>query len=125
MPTKVSTTENERCVEHFEKNVSITSDGKFVVKLPFKEDRSLVANNRNRVVSSLIKVENKLKELIKVAYTEFLKQYEDLGHMSLVHEPSEDTCYKFLIGRSFVLRALQPQFVSCLILHRRGRERNP
>ena len=86
-------TEEEECVKHFESNYSFADDGKFIVRLPVKSDRREIANTRKRVEKALVRVENKLSSNLKSAYSAFMKEYELLGHMSLVKNSSEPAYY--------------------------------
>ena len=83
-PCKVFSSEEKECVTHFENTFSYADDGKFVVKLPLKRDRNEIARTRNRAENSLLRVEKKLGPKLKCAYSDFMKEYLDLGHMSEV-----------------------------------------
>lgn len=89
LPNKVSknTEEENFCEEHFKSNVKINGNGHFVVKLPvFKEGN--LSNCKPAAISRLIAMENKFKKNPEfgISYKQFLKEYEELGHMCQVKE---------------------------------------
>ena len=85
--------EMDRCVQHFEATHQIASDGKFGVRLPFKVDKSLVANNRCIALKSLFRLERSLDSKLKIAYVNFIQEYISLGHASLAIEKEEPSYY--------------------------------
>ena len=82
------TSEEEKCLKHFENNYSFANDEKFVVKLPLKIDRSELVLTRNRAQAALSQVEKRLKEKSKKLYVDFMKESRNLGHMSVVRNDS-------------------------------------
>ncbi|XP_046811213.1 uncharacterized protein LOC124420875 [Lucilia cuprina] len=73
----------KQCEQHFEENFKTLTDGKFEVKLPFK-------NEQNKLGNSTIIAKRKLeknKEL-RLEYNEFLKKYLEMGHMELIKNNS-------------------------------------
>jgi hypothetical protein len=78
-----SITEHQECVEHFKKTYSIGEDGKFIVRLPFKREKSLVSKNKNSALSALRRAETKLEPKLKLVYNQFMEEYIQTGHMSL------------------------------------------
>lgn len=76
------TGEEQRCVEHFENNYAIAEDCKFMVKLPLKIDRSELAPTRKQAERALLRIEGKLLPELKSVYSQFMKEYSALGHMS-------------------------------------------
>ncbi|XP_065204092.1 uncharacterized protein LOC135834183 [Planococcus citri] len=89
IPVKIKNFEADQCVRHFENKYSFAEDGKFIVRLPFKIPRDSVENNRKRAMSALLRVEKNLNEENKSAYCEFMREYRELGHMSIAkYDPS-------------------------------------
>lgn len=77
----------EQFVEsHFEKTYSVNSDGRFVVKLPFYKSKSELGDSKPAAISRLFAMERKFKEKpdFEKQYKEFMREYEQLGHMQLV-----------------------------------------
>ncbi len=61
-PVSPLTSEHSSWVKRFSENLLIASYGKFMLKLPFKIDRAKIADNCNRALASLIKVQRSLSE---------------------------------------------------------------
>lgn len=91
--------EENYCENHFLDNVSQTSQGRYVVKLPFKEPLpATLGNSRNIALRRLKSVERRLSrdQMLKTQYTQFMQEYLRLGHMKRVDvPPTENTisCY--------------------------------
>lgn len=92
LPTKDNTfsVEEQSCETHFTNNTVRLSNGRFSVKMPFKaspEDSlgESYYNARGRFLN-LEKKLNKNLEL-KQKYSEFIHEYQDLGHLSEVERP--------------------------------------
>lgn len=81
-----------QCEEHFLATHSRQSDGRYVVRLPFKTgppiEIGLSRNKAVRVLNSLLRRFN-TNPTMKAEYGEFLYEYETLGHMRLA--PTTET----------------------------------
>ncbi|XP_036142150.1 uncharacterized protein LOC118645380 [Monomorium pharaonis] len=82
----------KRCEQHFEQNTERTSDGRFIVKLPFREDVLPIGNNREIALKRFNRLERTLmgNTAIRDRYTKFMREYEELEHMSVVDNSSND-----------------------------------
>lgn len=82
--------EQQHCEQHFVKNVSVQEDGRIMVKLPLKEDPKCLGDSKDIAMRRFLSMERKLNKnpTLKEDYTKFLKEYEDLGHMSLIEDSS-------------------------------------
>ncbi|XP_025994180.2 uncharacterized protein LOC113004598 [Solenopsis invicta] len=85
IPRKVVLTPDElQCEEHFLKTHSRCSDGRYIVRLPFKNGPPIkIGSSRGtaaRYLSSLLRRFQKSPDLQK-EYSEFLREYEEMGHM--------------------------------------------
>ncbi|XP_039306398.1 uncharacterized protein LOC113005704 [Solenopsis invicta] len=85
IPRKVVLTPDElQCEEHFLKTHSRCSDGRYIVRLPFKNGSPIkIGSSRGtaaRCLSSLLRRFQKSPDLQK-EYSEFLREYEEMGHM--------------------------------------------
>lgn len=80
--------EEQECEDHFCNSHSRNSSGRYVVRLPFKKSPEAIGDSRpaaSRMLSSMIRrfsCDHKLKCL----YSDFLREYESLGHMARVPE---------------------------------------
>ncbi|XP_029178618.1 uncharacterized protein LOC114946335 [Nylanderia fulva] len=79
--------DDEQCEEHFKQTHSRTSDGRYIVRLPFRngppieigESREIAA----RRLSSLLRRINN-QPAIKQEYAEFMSEYAQLNHMKVI-----------------------------------------
>lgn len=78
------TMEHEKCNEHFENNYRRLENGQFSVALPLKIDRSKITSNRKRALLAFYRLEKSCDSETWTQYVQFMKEYEELGHMSLV-----------------------------------------
>lgn len=99
------TKEAEICEEHFLKNHSRTETGKYMVKMPLKEDPSCLGESKKRAEKCLNSLwirlgrEPKFREL----YKSFMQEYLSMGHMEEVIE-SEEPDVKYYIPHHCVFR---------------------
>jgi hypothetical protein len=77
------------CNEHFEKTHYRNADGRYVVKMPFKPQCSegMLGNSREVASNRLDRLEKRLERdhNMKTLYSEFLNEYERLGHMEEIN----------------------------------------
>ncbi|XP_063545736.1 uncharacterized protein LOC134753727 [Cydia strobilella] len=87
--SKLLTKEEQRCEDLFASTTVRTQEGRYVVKLPFRDDHTCKGNSREIAVKRLRSLERKLEKdkTLKARYTEVIQEYEQLGHMILVTEP--------------------------------------
>ena len=90
VPESLSLTEEEeRCEKHFASSHCRRSDGRYVVRLPFKQNTVTDFVNSFQIASrSLERLENRLSKDVKLeeAYSQFLREYERMGHMAPVSD---------------------------------------
>nr|XP_029716566.1 uncharacterized protein LOC115259910 [Aedes albopictus] len=86
--------EERNCEEHFAVHTTRDSEGRFTVHLPFREHPSSLGESREITAKRLCHIERKLEKnpLLKDQYHGFLREYTDLGHMSLASSPSSKDC---------------------------------
>ncbi|XP_071648512.1 uncharacterized protein [Temnothorax longispinosus] len=78
--------EEQYCENHFANTTKRDASGRFVVRLPFRENRAQLGQSRDIAMKRLICLERKFQrepELYKL-YSEFMREYIDLNHMSKV-----------------------------------------
>ncbi|KAK9720233.1 Protein of unknown function (DUF1759) [Popillia japonica] len=76
------------CEEHFRNSIKRNSDGRFVVKIPFKQNYECLGQSRNLALNRFYSQEQRLvkdQELYE-PYKKFMREYESMGHMSQVNE---------------------------------------
>lgn len=69
--------------------------GRYIVRLPFTNKRSLLGDSRAMVVRRFYSLERKLQTNteLKAQYTEFLEEYITLGHMTETGDDNEPVYY--------------------------------
>ncbi|XP_043287500.1 uncharacterized protein [Venturia canescens] len=79
------------CEEHFKRNVCRSFDGRYSVALPFNDKKPKLGESKSTALKRLYSMERKLSRdrEFKELYENVMKEYIDLGHMSLVSELEE------------------------------------
>ncbi|XP_053598021.1 uncharacterized protein LOC106693372 [Microplitis demolitor] len=77
------TEEEEECEQHFVNTHYRQSDGRYVVRLPLKSSPSQLGDSLRAAQYALLRLRKRLEAdpVYKKLYFDFLKEYEDLGHM--------------------------------------------
>nr|XP_029734311.1 uncharacterized protein LOC115269623 [Aedes albopictus] len=87
-PTSYSV-EEQSCEDHFRQNVTRTSDGRYVVRLPVKEDvLQHLSDNRRTAVRRFHMLLNRLTQNpgLQQQYQAFIDEYSNLEHMQRIHD---------------------------------------
>ncbi|CAI6363726.1 unnamed protein product [Macrosiphum euphorbiae] len=75
-----------KCETHFLKTSSRDADGRFTLKLPFRNNiQQLLGESRFMATKRFHQMERKLNENpeLKLEYVRFMREYQNLGHMTL------------------------------------------
>ena len=80
--------EEQICETHFPENTKRDNLGRFIVKLPFNENKLKLGNSYEVALRRLYALENKFKKSppLKEEYSKFLYEYQCLGHMSQIQD---------------------------------------
>jgi len=75
------------CEEFFNHTTKRTADGRYEVRLPFKEDPTILGDSRRKAVARFLQLERRFRNNPHLAmeYKQFMKQYLDLHHMEPVN----------------------------------------
>nr|CAH7716533.1 unnamed protein product [Callosobruchus chinensis] len=78
--------EENLCEERFLDNLTTSEEGRYVVSIPLKDSPTKLGESRDIAVKRFISLERRLtsSETFRELYTDFLNQYEKLGHMTEV-----------------------------------------
>ncbi|XP_046416256.1 uncharacterized protein LOC124177666 [Neodiprion fabricii] len=100
------TSEEERCEQHFRETVSRTASGCYVVRLPLKDNSVELGNSRNPAHQMLLRLEKRFGSdaKLKEAYSSFLREYRELGHMLCAINTPEDNSRVFYLPHHGVVR---------------------
>lgn len=99
-PSSAPVSDAEQCERHFLETTTQAENGQFIVRLPFKASPSSLQPNYASVKGLFLRAESRRKADIRGQYSEFLSEYEKLGHMSKVGS----TNLGYFIPRHAVLR---------------------
>lgn len=85
----------ERAEQHFVQTFQRAPDGHFIVRLPFSKDASILGHSYNAARAKWFAVERQLHKNSELEgmYTQFMLEYESLGHMSEIEPPLKEPHY--------------------------------
>ncbi|XP_029172121.1 uncharacterized protein LOC114941332 [Nylanderia fulva] len=86
------TSEEKACDDHFNSTHSRNSEGRYIVRLPFKHGPPLnIGESRHSALQSYLRTESRIKTDSSKSseYHNFLKEYYDLRHMQRVSETEQ------------------------------------
>lgn len=74
------------CEQLFERTHQRNQEGRFIVKIPFKENLNQLTSNNGQAYHQFLALEKRLQrnEHLKSEYIKFMDEYEQLGHMQEV-----------------------------------------
>ena len=81
--------DEQACEDFYQNTTRQDKTGQYIVSLPWKSRDQLTSAHLESSHSAALRALNRLEanfakdEKLKIAYTEFIKEYIDLGHMSL------------------------------------------
>lgn len=94
------------CEEHFCSTHSRDKTGRYIVRLPLKSSASLLGDSSSKALRCLSRLKHRFKQNSshQKLYTEFLQEYQDLGHMIPVPEHEIDNFPAFYLPHHGVVR---------------------
>ncbi|XP_047538693.1 uncharacterized protein LOC125072211 [Vanessa atalanta] len=99
--------EEKLCEKHFVDNFTRMPDGRFSVAIPLKKPETLLGDSYTRALHCFLSLERRLQKQpkLKELYIDFMTEYEQLGHMSVVpNYPVLDTNNLYFLPHHGVLR---------------------
>ncbi|XP_037943125.1 uncharacterized protein LOC119675975 [Teleopsis dalmanni] len=99
------TIEQQQCEKHFVENVQVNAENRIIVRFPFKTNPDALGNSSDIALQKFYWMERKLNKnpSLKKDYALFLKEYENLGHMSRIMSPDLSRAHYF-IPHHYVLK---------------------
>nr|XP_018906131.1 PREDICTED: uncharacterized protein LOC109036397 [Bemisia tabaci] len=96
----------QECEILYANTTTIGTDGKFIVRLPLREDPTVLGDSKRLALRRLYLLERKLEKnpVLKKMYCDFLTEYEELGHMSEVSDSEAANFPAYYIPHLGVLR---------------------
>ncbi|XP_017888372.1 uncharacterized protein LOC108629922 [Ceratina calcarata] len=85
------TNEEQECKDHFKSTHFRDSEGRYVVRLPFRKSTELLGDSKAKALRMLSPLLKKFQtdSILQQAYTMFLSYYETLNHMLPVDKSNE------------------------------------
>lgn len=86
------------CEMNFVNTTLRDNDGRFVVCIPFKSNLENLGDSKDIALKRFYSLERKLNKnaTLKEKYTKFINEYENLGHMTKIHENDINECHYYL-----------------------------
>ncbi|XP_039303428.1 uncharacterized protein LOC120357330 [Solenopsis invicta] len=101
------TSEENFCEQHFISNVTQTSQGRYIVKLPVKEHLiSNLGDSRAAALKRLFFLERRFRRdpQLKIQYSQFVDEYLSLDHMRLINALPEGRSVNFYLPHHCVYK---------------------
>jgi hypothetical protein len=99
------TMEEKACQSYFNKTIRRGSDGKFIVKLPFKNEVKEIGNSYptalRRFLSSEIRF--KFNPTLKLEYIKCIKEYIELNHIRVDNEDNKNVVSDYFLPHHAVI----------------------
>ena len=105
VPTKkYYSKEEESCELHFRNTIARLDNGRFQVRLPFRDNKEQLGESRTMAVKRLLSLEKRFVKYPKqkTQYVEFMNEYVIMNHMAEVVPHHESEC--FYLPHHFVLK---------------------
>lgn len=94
-PSSVLTEDERKCEELFINTHLREDNGKFSVRIPLRDSPDTLGDSYTFAKKRFFNLERKLERLpeLKRRYTEFMREYNDLGHMTKINECGHPNYY--------------------------------
>ncbi|XP_046615350.1 uncharacterized protein LOC124302827 [Neodiprion virginianus] len=98
--------EDSQCEQHFVETHSRSPEGRYIVRIPLKQLPDNPGDSRRSALFALSRQEKQFEAdpARKTAYSDFLAEYENLGHMTLVPNPYQASGRVFYLPHHAVVR---------------------
>ncbi|XP_037960034.1 uncharacterized protein LOC119689302 [Teleopsis dalmanni] len=89
------TVEERRCERHYDSTCTRDKTGRYIVRLPLKNDRETLGESRKMALKRFFSLEERLQKnpALKQEYVNFMQEYIKLGHMKEVNEKPKTKVY--------------------------------
>jgi len=103
--TKLLSAEEAKCEEIFRRECTRTTDGRFQVSLPFRNDPNHLGESKANALKRLHHMERRFRRNpdLQTEYTNFMNEYLRLGHMSMLPD-SENLKINYLPHHAVIKR---------------------
>ncbi|XP_037932581.1 uncharacterized protein LOC119667363 [Teleopsis dalmanni] len=89
------TVEERGCERHYDSTCTRDKTGRYIVRLPLKNDRETLGESRKMALKRFFSLEERFKKnpALKQEYVNFMQEYIKLGHMKEVNEKPKTKVY--------------------------------
>ena len=107
MPNKTWTAEEILCEEHFKKHTAQDDTGRYIVRLPRREGQGRLGESHEQARRRFHQLEWRFQEHpdLHQAYSEFMREYEELGHMNQINEDTSSTQERYYLPHHTVFKS--------------------
>jgi len=93
LPNKTWTAEEILCEEHFKKHTARYDTGRYIVRLPQREGQGRLGESYEQAKRRFHQLGRRFQEHpdLQQAYSEFMQEYEELGHTNQINEDTSST----------------------------------
>lgn len=97
---------SDACEHYFQTTTTRNTEGRYIVRIPFKENITQLGHSRDQAERRLRSLERKLGKQadLRAQYIEFMSEYELLGHMSQTSEIVNDSHTGFYLPHHAVFK---------------------
>ena len=117
MPNKTWTAEEILCEEHFNKHTARDDTGRYIVRLPVCEGQGHLGESYEQAKRQFHQLERRFQEHphLHQAYSEFMQEYEELGHMSQINEDTSNIEEWYYLPHQTVFKSSSSTTCTCIV----------
>ena len=114
LPNKTWTAEEILCVEHFKKHTSWDDTGHYIVRLPWCKGQGHLGESYEQARLRFHHLEWQFQEhpVLHQAYSEYMQEYEDLGHMNQINENASSAEEWYFLPHHTVFKSSPAEFIT-------------
>jgi len=113
LPNKTWTAEEE----HFKKHTVRDDAGRYIVRLPRCEGQGRIGELYEQAKRRFHQLEQRFQEHpdLHQAYSEFMQEYEELGHMNQINEDTSSTEERYYLPHHTVFKSSSSTTCTCVV----------
>lgn len=111
-PASTDHTQLDECEKFFVSTFQRTAEGRYIVRIPFVKNPSTLGDSREIALKQFHRMEYRMSRDARFCeqYTEFIRQYIEMGHMIRVNHPPTDPSRAYYIPHHAVLAKFRVVF---------------
>lgn len=94
------------CERHFQNTTTRDIDGRFIVTMPLKQPADVLGESRLQAERRYISLEKRMvkNEALRECYTNFMREYQELNHMSLIDDEMNQSHTEYFMPHHGVIK---------------------